>query len=153
MSNENTQIELEVKTGSPPDSSWKKCTDSSGNEIDFSCRYSGGDWSSGGAGAFQAIVGEGAKTAHLTLNADHIWQPANPNSYGFRIEDVEIEPPNSDCSLQGGGTASQRQIVDKAENIQEGTYTVIVAHKTEDGQTITEGIHCDPGWRNTGGGR
>ena len=146
----DTNVELDVQTGAPPDNTWKKCTDSAGTEINFCCKYTGGDWpasENGGPGYFQATGNRGvAKHVRVTLVAADIWQPNNPTSHGFRITDIEFTPDPSDCSVQGADPA-HRIILDVNNNIQEGTYTVVVAYKSEDGTEVDD-IHCDPGWRN-----
>lgn len=156
MPNSNTNVQLDVQTGAPPDNTWKKCTDGAGNEIDFCCKYTGGNYPAddpdpppGGPGFFQATKGQGAMTAHVSLVAADIWQ--GPNGNGFKITDIDItydppNPTNPNISVNGSGS-TQRQIVDKAEDVQIGDYTVVVAHRDKNGTEVHD-IHCDPGWRN-----
>ena len=88
-------------------------------------------------------------TAHVSLVAADIWQ--GPNGNGFKITGIDItyDPPNPtkpNISVNGSGS-TQRQIVDKAEDVQIGDYTVVVAHRDKNGTEVHD-IHCDPGWRN-----
>ena len=60
----NTKVHLDVQTGTgTPPNGWKKCTNSAGAEIDFACKYTGGNWPAddplpppGGPGFFQFVV-------------------------------------------------------------------------------------------------
>ncbi len=148
MVNPETHVDLHVQTGAPPDDTWKTCTDGAGSDIDFCCKYTGGDWpdsEGGGPGFFQAKTGQGAKTVNLTLVADDIW---HPNSHGFKITGFTYTPPNAELSMVGNAP-HKRQIIDKASvDVSDGTYTIIVAFKDGPDGPETDNIHCDPGWRN-----
>ena len=154
MPNQDTHVDLHVQTGAPPDDKWKTCTDGAGKDLEFCCKYTGGDWPAddpvppaGGPGYFQAKTGQGAKTVHLTLVADDIWGN-NPNSHGFRITGFTYTPPNAELSMVGNA-AHKRQIIDKASvDVSDGTYTIVVDFKDGPDGSETYNIHCDPGWRN-----
>jgi hypothetical protein len=147
----DTSVDLDVQTGSPPDDTWTICKDGTGANINYCCKFTGGDWpaddpnGAGGPGYFQATGNRGvAKHVRVELVATPIWR--GPNGNGFKITDIEITPYPSDCSVQGADPA-HRIILDVNNNLQEGTYTVIVAHKSEGG-TVVNDINCHPGWRN-----
>ena len=154
MANPETHVHLHVQTGLPPDTAWKKCTDGADNEIDFCFKYTGGDYPAndpvlpiGGPGFFQSKTGQGVKTVHLMLVADSIWIKPNPNSHGFRITTMTCEPHCEQLSMVGGAPAV-RQILDQSDiDVEQGTYTIIVAYKPDGGNPNYD-IHCDPGWRN-----
>ena len=147
MPNPDTHVQLHVQTGAPPDNTWKKCKDGADNEINFRCKYTGGDWSANGPGSFESDTGQGVKTVHLTLVADPIWNENNPNSHGFRITGMTYDPDNGELSMVGNAS-HVRQILDQSGiDVEEGTYTIIVAYKPETGDPNYD-IHCDPGWRN-----
>ena len=153
MPNPPTNVELHVKTGAPPDDTWKTCTGSD-PEGEFCCKYTGGDWPAddpappgGGPGYFQAKTGQGAKTVHLSLVVDDIWHENNPNSHGFRITDL-IYDPDGELDMVGNAP-HERQIIDKASvDVPDGTYTIVVAFKDGVDGPETHNIQCDPGWRN-----
>lgn len=153
LQNEVTHVELQIRKTRPTQASgWKRCSSPSGSVLSYWCRYLGGDWSGGGPGGFGAKVGQGAKTVHLRLKAYAFWNTANPKSHGFRITGMNYAPANGQLSLKGNAP-NQRQIIDLATvSVSEGSYEIRVAHKSSNG-TVTKDIICDPGWRNTGGGR
>ena len=148
----DTTVKLAVKKGAlpePPDG-WKKCKDGDGTEIDFHCKYTGGNTAADdGSWEFDHDdTGNSGKNIQVQLDDTDIWH--GPKGNGFKITDIEItydgNPPDKDLSVQGEGP-THRTIKNANKHAQEGDFTVVVAHRDADG-TVVEDIHCDPGWKN-----
>jgi len=155
MPNPDTNVELDVQPGLPPDATWKKCQDSAGADLDtFCCQFTGGDWdaSDGGEpGAFQSDTGKGDKNVHLELTASPIWR--GNNGTGYRINDITFENNDNQCEVSGNAP-DRRVIKDKSDKKvpqnqadPPGEYTVIVDYRADsDDPTVT--LYCHPRWRN-----
>ena len=129
-------VDLYVKINSTPDTGWTKCKDGSGIGIGFCCYFTGGNWPEGGPGYFQGKKVKTPSPLHVQIEL---------KSTAFEITGINYTPPGGNVTAAPIGSSGKWEITDSNNDIQLGTYTVIVK-ETKTGGVAT--IHCHPGWKN-----